>query len=123
MPRWPPSSQEDAPPQKDRYDSILDGKKTCPRCREHWVEPRYIGRLFHDFRRSAAHELRKSGNSIDECKASTGHETDAMFKRYADLFTDEERKQRQQAAHERREAWKRAEAERRKSPSVTAFIS
>jgi integrase len=92
------------------YDSALDAKKTCPRCGQHWVEPRYIGRLFHDFRRSAAHELWKSGNSTEECMAITGHVTSTMFKRYADLFSDDEKKARQQATQQRRREWKAAQS-------------
>ena len=43
--------------------------------------PKYIGKLFHDFRRSAADEAWKAGNSMEECKEITGHKTDSMFKR------------------------------------------
>jgi hypothetical protein len=34
-----------------------------------------------------------------------------MFKRYADLFSDEERKAKQQATQQRRREWKAAQAE------------
>ena len=82
------------------YDSVLDAKKTCPRCGQHWTDPRYAGRFFHDFRRSAA--LWKSGNSTEEGMAITGHATSTMFERYADLFSDEVRKAKQQATQHKR---------------------
>ena len=71
--------------------------------------PKYIGKLFHDFRRSAAHEAWKAGNSMEECKEITGHKTDSMFKRYADLFSDEEKRERQRAGQSKRREYKKAQ--------------
>ena len=36
--------------------------------------PKYIGRIFHDFRRSAAHETWKAGSSIEDCMKVTGQD-------------------------------------------------
>jgi len=85
----------------------LDAEKKCPRCGKKWETPKYIGRIFHDFRRSAAHEMWKSGNSIEDCMKTTGHKTDAMFKRYADLFSTEEERARQLEVQNRRREWRK----------------
>jgi hypothetical protein len=94
------------------YTSKLDVDKKCPACRKFWKDdPKYIGKLFHDFRRSASYESWKSGNSIEDCMKLTGHKTASMFKRYADLFTDEEVRAQQRVVQDRRREWKKAQAE------------
>ena len=40
----------------------------------------------------------------------TRHKTSSMFKRYADLFSDEEQRAQQRAAQNRRREWKKAQA-------------
>lgn len=50
----------------------------------------------------------KSGNSIEDCKKTTGHKTDAMFKRYADLFSAEEERTRQLEVQNRRREWRKS---------------
>ena len=42
--------------------------------------------------------------------AITGHASSSMFKRYADLFSDEEKKAKQQATQQRRREWKAAQS-------------
>jgi hypothetical protein len=37
----------------------------------------------------------------------TGHKTSSMFKRYADLFSDEEQRAQQRAVQNRRREWKK----------------
>ena len=80
------------------YNFVLDATLKCPNCGEKPERPKYIGRLFHDFRRSAAYELWKAGSTVEECMEVTGHRTEAMFKRYADLFSGEERRSIQRQA-------------------------
>jgi integrase len=94
--------------EKRNYISVLDDKKTCPKCGRKWTkkEPKYIGRIFHDFRRSAAHEMWKAGNSVQDCMEVIGQVTESMFKRYADLFSEEEKLARQQEVQKQREAWR-----------------
>jgi len=41
----------------------------------------------------------------------TGHKKACMFKRYADLFTDEEVRPQRRAVQGRRHEWKKAKAE------------
>ncbi len=93
------------------FISALDAEKKCPKCEKKWEVPKYIGTLFHDFRRTAAHELWKAGNTAEDCMEVTGHATPAMFKRYADLFTEEEKQARQRAVQKRRLAWREAQLE------------
>jgi integrase len=95
-----------------QYIFVPDATRKCPKCGEKPERPKYIGRLFHDFRRSAAYELWKAGSTVEECMEVTGHRTEAMFKRYADHFSDEERRRIQQKAQERRHEWGQAERER-----------
>ena len=40
----------------------------------------------------------------------TGHKTSSMFKRYADLFSDEEKRAQQLAVQSKRREWKKAQA-------------
>jgi len=92
------------------FDSVLDATRTCSRCARKWETPRYEGRLFHDFRRSAAHEMWKAGSTADDCMTVTGHLSQSMFKRYADLFSDEEKRARQQQVQQRRREWREAQS-------------
>jgi integrase len=93
------------------YSSVLDAKRTCPNCHQKWDQPKYIGRLFHDFRRTAAHEMWKAGSTAEDCMEVTGHATAAMFKRYADLFTDEEKQARQREVQQRRREWRQLKSD------------
>jgi integrase len=93
-----------------RHVSQLDAEKKCPRCEKKWEVPKYIGKIFHDFRRSAAYEMWKSGSSVDDCMKTTGHKTASMFKRYADLFSTEEERARQREVQDRRREWRKAQA-------------
>jgi integrase len=94
------------------YKSKLDAAKKCSICGKPWIDnPKYIGKTFHDFRRSAAYESWKAGSSIEDCKRVTGHKTDSMFRRYADLFSDEEVREQQLAVQNKRREWKKAHAE------------
>jgi integrase len=98
----------------------LDANKVCSRCGQHWVEPIYRGRIFHDFRRSAAHEMWKSGSSEQDCMETTGHKTPSMFRRYADLFSKDEKLARHREVQQRRNEWRRAQASVIPMPKTTA---
>jgi integrase len=88
-----------------KYVSALDAKRFCPRCGKRWRDfPRYEGRLVHDFRRTCAWELEQAGVPRDQGKEITGHSTLAMYERYADLFSEQEKRERQREAQERRYA-------------------
>lgn len=87
-------------------DSVLDSDRKCPKCEKKWELPKYEGRIMHDFRRSAAHEMWRAGSTVEECMEVTGHTTAAMFKRYADLFSEDERRAMQRKVQERRHLWR-----------------
>jgi integrase len=89
-----------------KLDSVLDAKRTCERCGKRWDVPKYVGRIMHDFRRSASYEMWRSGSTIEECMEVTGHKTPAMFKRYADLFTEDERRATRRKVQEQRIRWR-----------------
>jgi len=94
-------------------DSALDAKLKCPCCGQKYSrkkpKPKYLGKLFYDFKRSACHEMRKSGSTVEDCMEVSGHLTPNMFKRYADLFTDEEKRAVQRKVQARRHQWREAE--------------
>jgi integrase len=96
------------------YVSVLDAEHRCPRCGRKWKRDcaKYIGKYMHDFRRSAAYEMRKAGVPDEEAMKVTGHLTNSMHNRYADLFSDEEIRAAQQEAQKKRREWRKAEAER-----------
>ncbi len=48
----------------------------------------------------------KAGSTAEECMQVTGHATESMFKCYADLFTEEERRAQQRQVQESRHEWR-----------------
>ena len=70
----------------------VDAKRKCCQCgRTWWKEDlKYVGLLFHDFRRTAARNLVRAGVPVPVAMKITGHRTDSMFRRYA--IVDEEQK-------------------------------
>lgn len=49
-----------------------------------------VGRSTHDFRRTVARDLRRLGIDESTCMSVTGHETNAMFRRYAGIIDPSE---------------------------------
>ncbi len=51
--------------EKGHCDSVLDAERKCPKCGKKWEVPKYEGRIMHDFRRSAAHEMWRAGSTVE----------------------------------------------------------
>jgi hypothetical protein len=102
----------DCKDENGRLFSLLDAQRKCPHCGKKCRQPKYVGKHFHDFRRTAAHEMWKAGNTVEDCMEVTGHATPVMFKHYADLFTDEKRQARQRGVQQHRREWRESQTDK-----------
>ena len=58
---------------------------------------------------SAAHEQRKAGASEADAMETMGQKSPSMYRRYSDLFSREEKIQRQKEVQERRRQWQESQ--------------
>ena len=74
-------------------DGNVDEKHNCLKCKRGWTaeDLKYVGRIFHDFRRTAARNMIAAGTPQVVAMRITGHRTDAMFRRYAIVNEDQKR--------------------------------
>ncbi len=71
----------------------VDDKRRCAKCSQTWrrEDLRYVGRVFHDLRRSAVRDLIRAGCSTHVAMSISGHKTDSMLRRYDIIDTRDQR--------------------------------
>jgi integrase len=92
----------------------LNADRKCPECGHKWndkLQPKYVGRLFHDCRRSAVRAMVRAGVPESVAMSISGHRTRATFDRY-DITDGTDQRQALQAVRAYRE--RQAAAQREK---------
>ena len=67
-----------------KCDGSVDAGYKCEACREEWAREdlKYVGRIFHDFRRTAVRDMVRAGVPETVAMSISGHKTRSMFDRY-----------------------------------------
>jgi integrase len=68
--------------------SDVTAERKCTRCEQKREDLKYVGRTFHDLRRSAACNMIRALVPQNIAMKITGHKTDSMFRRYAIVAED-----------------------------------